>query len=118
MFRTLVIAFKLRPYLFLAFFAMFGLTLFFGIRFTLSTIYWSDPAHIDQPIEGWMTPRYVARSWKLPREVIGQALDLPQGGGRPAVTLEELAEQRGQSLDELIGELTQAVEAYRSQAND
>ena len=49
---------------------------FFAIRFTVSMIYWADPAHLDQQIQGWMTPRYVVQSWQVHPEVIRDALGL------------------------------------------
>jgi hypothetical protein len=54
--------------------------LFFAVRLTVFTIYWSDPAHRDQAVEGWMTPGYVARSWDVDPEVIRAALPPPPDG--------------------------------------
>ena len=66
---------------FLAFVAALALTALFTIRAAVFAVYWTDPAHRDQAIEGWMTPRYVAHSWDLPRDVVGEALGLDPGGG-------------------------------------
>lgn len=38
-----------------------------------------DPAHQDQDLAAWMTPRYVAQSYKLPPNVLGPALFLVKG---------------------------------------
>ncbi|MDE9448886.1 hypothetical protein J3R80_00200 [Aliiroseovarius sp. Z3] len=90
-----------------------GLSVFFGVRTTTSWIYWTDPAHIDQPIEGWMTPRYVAMSWDVPRDVMMNALriDRPEDG---PPNLARLAEARGVTLDALIAEIEAAIAAHRA----
>lgn len=102
--------------LLLAFLAALAVTLFFGVRTIGFLIYWNDPRHQDQPLAGWMTPRYVAHSWDVPPEVIGTALGLegpPKGG---PVRLEELAAERGMTMAQLNDMLMTAIEAHR--AND
>lgn len=94
-----------------------ALCVFFGARATASWIYWNDPAHIDQPIEGWMTPRYVAMSWDVPRRVMVEALDLEQTESGPR-NLRRLAEARGVSPDSLISELEAAIDSYRASQPD
>lgn len=91
-----------------------ALTLWFALQSTVHAIYWSDPVHRDQVIEGWMTPRYVGMSWDVPREVlvqaVGEAPDIP--GGKP--TLERIAEQQDIPLEVLVGRLEDAITAYRT----
>lgn len=43
----------------LAFVATFAITVMFLVKFRLSVLIWSDAGRVDQPIEAWMTPRYV-----------------------------------------------------------
>jgi hypothetical protein len=89
-------------------------TALFGVRLAVSTLHWADPARRDQPIEGWMTPRYVAMSWDLPREVVADALALaPDGTGRRQ-TLAEIAKARGEDVDVLAARLRAAIDAYRA----
>ncbi|NKX43932.1 hypothetical protein [Roseicyclus persicicus] len=83
----------------------------FAVRLTLFTIYWADPAHRDQRIEGWMTPGYIARSWEVEPGVIRAALALEQGH-RP--TLAQVAEAEGVPLPELIARLEAAIAAARA----
>ncbi len=90
-----------------------GLSVFFGVRTTASWIYWNDPTHIDQPIEGWMTPRYVAMSWDVPRDVMMDALRIGKSGEGPP-NLERLAEARGIPLETLIAEIEAAIAAHRA----
>lgn len=82
----------------------------FAVRSTLFVIYWSDPAHHEQPIEGWMTPRYIMHSWKVPPEVVLDAIGRPAMPGKRQ-NLDEIAEQQGISTEELIDRVTRAVEA-------
>ncbi|PRX35030.1 hypothetical protein SAMN05216257_102495 [Meinhardsimonia xiamenensis] len=86
---------------------------FFTVRTVAFWIYWSDPAHRDQRIEGWMTPGYVAHSWRVPREVVFDAIGLAPGPGghRP---IEEIAASQGRSTGELIAALEAGIAAWRA----
>jgi len=104
---------KRHPGLSTAFIAALALTVFFLFRLTAGLIYWSDAKHIDQPLAGWMTPRYVSQSWSLPPEALVVALGLEQDGSGRRITLKELARQQGRSLDDLIDDLEAAIAANR-----
>jgi hypothetical protein len=92
------------------------IALVFAVRLALFTIYWSDPAHRNQPIKGWMTPGYVARSYDVDPDVI-RALLTPQPevstGTRP--TLERIAEAEGIALPDLIAQIEAAINAVRAE---
>lgn len=88
-----------------AFLLALGVTVFFGGKLVLSTIYWADPAHRNQPIEGWMTLRYVAHSWNLRPNAIDSALDLPLDQRWGRISLERLADDRGVPVESLIARL-------------
>jgi hypothetical protein len=90
------------------------LTLFFLVRMVMFSIYWADPAHRDQSLSGWMTPRYVQMSWHVPPDVIQKAIGLPDRGGHQS--LEQIAESQGVPLDELIAKLEAAIAASRGAA--
>lgn len=102
----------------LAFVLFLGSTLFFLTRFAVATLVWSDPARLDQPVEGWMTPRYLVRSWRVSPEVIAAALDLEHDRTGRRVTLAELATMQGRDLDHMIDELEAAIAEARSGADD
>ena len=90
----------------IAFVAACCLAVFFLLRFTVATIYWSNPSHLEQHPAPWMTPGYVARSWDVdPREVAG-ALGLDPDTQPRGRTLADIAEARGVPVDVLIGDLT------------
>lgn len=87
-------------------------SLVFGVRTIGNWVYWSDPEHIDQPIAGWMTPRYVAYSWDVPRPVMIEALDM--GDENPERrNLKRLAEAQGIPLQELIARIETAIKEHR-----
>lgn len=87
-------------FLFLAFVAALIVTLFFAGRLLLFTVYWADPDHRDQHLEGWMTPGYVAHSYDLSPEVVREVLELDAGGGKRR-TLAEIAKASGMTLEEI-----------------
>ncbi len=89
-------------------------TVFFGARAAMFTIYWSDPEHRDQAVAAWMTPRYVAYSWDVPPEVVAEALGLDRDGTGRRETIGALAQNRGIPVSELAGTLTQAILDYRA----
>lgn len=102
-------------YLLLAFIAALGIAGFFGVRSVSEFIYWSDPAHRDQPLAGWMTPRYVARSYRLPREVVQTAFNIDTGGQGRRVSLYSLAAETGMTLDQMQAALDDAIAQWRAQ---
>ena len=67
----------------------------------------------DQPIAGWMTPRYVSRSWKLPREKMAEALNVNHTVRGP-VPLEKVAEEQGITLEALIARIEAAIAEHRA----
>jgi hypothetical protein len=86
----------------------------FSVRAVASFIYWQDAAHQFQPIAGWMTPRYVAKSWQVPPEVVSGALGLEMSGGAGRASLEQVAEARGEDVAAVIESLDAAIAAHRA----
>lgn len=84
----------------------------FAVRLTIFTLYWADPAHRDQRIEGWMTPGYIARSWEVDPALIRATLAL-EPGTRP--TLAQIAAAEGIPLPDLIARLEAAIAAARAE---
>jgi len=75
-------------------------TIGFGVRTAMLAVYWSDPAHRNQTIESWMTPRYVSMSYRLPPEVLGPVLGLdPQRP--PRETMDHIAGRLGLTLEQV-----------------
>lgn len=113
--HRLIRLWRTHPVLSTAFLAAIALTAFFLVRLVVFSIYWSDPAHRDQAIEPWMTPRYVANSWDLPPEVLTKALGVTLEPRR-RITLGEISALTGIGLDELDARIRAAAMAYRGPA--
>lgn len=105
---------RTRPYLVSSFLLACAVTLFFGVRFVSQAIYWSDPAHHNQAVQGWMTVGYVARSWDLNGREIDEiaGLPLPEIKGHPQ-PLVEIARDRGVPVADVIAEVERAIAILR-----
>ncbi|MCA2010939.1 hypothetical protein LCM17_05540 [Cereibacter sphaeroides] len=90
------------------------LTLFFGVKLALGAFYWSDPAHQDQALEGWMPLGYVGRSWDVPREAMMQIAGVDPEG-RPRRNLEKIAEDQGIPLATLITRIETGITEWRAE---
>ena len=87
------------------------LLLWFGARFVLNVIYFNDPAHRNQALELWMTPKYVGMSYKLPPHVIDAAMGLEKQEGR-RVRLDRVISDLDITLEELEIRVRAAKEAF------
>lgn len=66
---------------------------YFSSGFIANLIYFGDPRHQNQPLEGWMTPRYVGMSYDLPPHILDEVMEL-----RPKV-------DKRKSLTQVIGDM-------------
>ncbi|MGB8817675.1 MAG: hypothetical protein WCC66_07105 [Rhizobiaceae bacterium] len=81
--------------------------LFFAARFLAGVVYWQS--HENEPVQPWMTIGYVGKSWDLNPRVIDETAGLPLPiKGRP-FTLQEIADQRGVPVSDIIAEVEAAV---------
>jgi len=87
--------------------------LWFAGNFLADFVYFNDPRHKDQALEGWMTPGYVGMSYSLPRRVVIEALELETGQGKRK-RIGAIAAERGQTLEELTQSVRDAAEAFRA----
>lgn len=94
-----------------------ALTVFFGVKTTLSALYWRAPQHNDQVIEGWMPIGYIGRSWGLPREVIAEALGLDLDQPR-RISIAQIAEDRGIPVEILAAQIAAVIADYRAAHHD
>lgn len=102
-----------RPGLVTAFVLACAMTLFFAGRLIFFTSYWSNPAHHNQTVESWMTVGYIARSWHLEAQDLGNLAGLPMIKGHPQ-SLAKLAEKRGVAVEAIIAEVETAIAALRA----
>ncbi len=85
--------------------------MFFAVRLLMFTVYWADPEHRGQPLEGWMTPGYVAHSYDLSPEVVRDALELDPGDEKRR-TLAEIAKASDRTLEEIQRRIDEAARAH------
>lgn len=111
--RRLIRGARRAPGLAIALVAALLIAAVFATRLTHAALTW-DVAPDDGAIAGWMTPRYVVRSWDVPPELVADALDLDRDGIGRRVTLKALAEDRGVPPDTLIDALRAAIDAHRA----
>ncbi|PLW74902.1 hypothetical protein [Cohaesibacter celericrescens] len=100
MLKALHYFWKEQPVALSAFVLAIALLVFFGGRFVFGFIYFHDPAHRNQALEPWMTPRYVSLSYAIPPEIVQDVMEL-EDMGRPRVKLDEVTAKLGISLAEL-----------------
>ena len=86
----------------------------FGVRTISSAIYWYDPAHQDQALAPWMTPRYVEQSYKLPRDVIEDVFFIERGVEPPRMRVGEIATRNGLTIEDLQSRLDTAHAAFEA----
>lgn len=106
--------------LLIAFAAMAALTLFFALRFIFAVIYWNDPSHRNQPLEPWMTLRYVAHSWNVPVDGLVQELGMEavKGGGLRRRSIEDIAGDTGVPYEDFKQKVDVAVHALLQEQQD
>ena len=103
-----------RPVILTAFLLSLALMLFFGIRALVWTIYWNDPARANQPVADWMTPRYVVMAYGIPREALGDLLELDPSALKRQ-SLAEIAVQTGRTPQQLITEIEDLIAEQRQE---
>ena len=89
--------------------AAFGLALVLFIAFALHALW--VVTHLDPspgPVQAWMTPGYIMRTYGIPPEVMTQTLGLEPGSAR-GKTLEEIATERVIPLEVLLASVQAVV---------
>lgn len=101
------------PLLVLAFLlASMGASFFAG-RIVWNAVYWAQ--HRQEPVQPWMTIGYVGRSWGLsPREIDARA-GLPQPEKGQPLTLQQIADQRGAPVGDIIALVEATVAQMRAE---
>jgi hypothetical protein len=91
---------------------------YFAFNAIAAAVYWNDPHHQDQPLANWMTPRYVAQSYNIPPEVIGDALFFDPTEAPRRRRLDDIAAVNGVTLDALQQQVTEATATFRASQDD
>jgi hypothetical protein len=104
-------AFRRHPWLTAAFLAATTVALGFLVMAAMGLAGWRDRP--DEGLRPWMTVGYIARAHGLDPREIDRAAGLPQPvDGRP-FTLAEIAADRGVPVDEVIGQVHDAIRQLR-----
>jgi len=103
---------------FTAFVGLLCIACYFAFNVISAAVFWNDPRHQDQPLAGWMTPRYVAQSYDLPPEVLGPALFLDLTDPPRRLRLDKIAAANDVTLDRLQQRVSTATAAYRARQDD
>ncbi len=106
--KKLLLIWRQQPLLSLIFMGFCCLTLAFAIWSWALT---PQTASLDKPVERWMTPGLVVHSWRLPPEVLSQALGVDIGTVR-GQTLDQIARAQSESVTTLIARIEAAAHAY------
>jgi hypothetical protein len=95
------------PYLTFAFLLSTLAALWFLVDFLLGVLFWDGKGH--EKVAPWMTVGYVARAWDLVPQEIDAAAGLPLPvDGRP-FTLQEIADDRGVPVAEIVALVEKTV---------
>jgi hypothetical protein len=86
---------------------------YFAFQTASSAIYWMDPAHQDQDLAAWMTPRYVAQSYKLPQMCLALRCFWSKAKTPRRVSLGTIAAENGLTLDDLQLRIDAAATQWR-----
>ena len=62
-----------------------------------------------EPVQAWMTVRYVGKSWGLNPRMISATSGLPEPVHGHPLTLAEVAQQRGVPVEDVIREVEVAI---------
>lgn len=97
--------------------ASFFALIYFAGSFAAELIYFNDPRHQNEALKPWMTPRYVALSYDLPRETVREIFGFTEAFEGPQ-RMRFVAERLDVSLEELTQMVRDAAQDYREQTND
>lgn len=67
----------------------------------------------EQPVAGWMTPRYIVRTYGVPREAVGAILDVDDQS-EARMPVDALARALGRPLGDVLADLQAAVDAHEA----
>lgn len=102
--RNLIHFIKHHRYMSLAFLAALTATMFFAFDILSDAKNWKDPKHRDVVPQVWMTPMYIAHSWKVDPKELGSAIGLTEKP-KKRTTLEDIANARGVPVAQIIAEV-------------
>lgn len=104
--------FKRHPVLATAFAVSVLMLIAFSGSFIWRLAYWQ--MHAREEVQAWMTVGYVGHSWGIKPALIDEQAGLPLPEKGHPYTLQEIADQRGVPVEDIIARVNEAVAAIRS----
>lgn len=104
--------FRRHPFLISAFSLAVLVSLFLIIRILVQGIYWAQHREVD--IQPWMTIGYVGRSWGVPPRELDDRAGLPKPENGHPKTLEQIANDRGVPVSEIIALVEKTIAEMRA----
>ena len=104
--------------LLLVFTGVFCLAGFFAAKTLAAAVYWMDPAHQDQRLEPWMTPRYVSQSYRIPHDILGPILFHDPADPPRRRRLGDIALENDVSIQDLQARIDAAAAELRERRGD
>jgi hypothetical protein len=87
----------------------------FGVRAVMFWVHRPPPEERLLPIAAWMTPRYIARSWRVSPRMIAEAIGAPIPPPDGPMSLLAIAELRGVPVDQVVAEAQALVSAIHAE---
>jgi hypothetical protein len=91
---------------------------FIASTYLAQAIYFDDPKHQNVTLRAWMTPRYVAHSYDVPRRVVIKTLEIADEEDDHPRRMDVLAQRLELSLPELTEKLRADIAVFREQSSE
>ncbi|WIV49476.1 hypothetical protein QQG91_07255 [Marivivens sp. LCG002] len=108
--RHLISFIRHHKYMSLAFVVALSATMFFAFDVLSDARNWKDPQSRNVDPQVWMTPMYIAHSWKVDPKELGAAIGITERP-RKRTTLEDIAKERGVPVAQVILEVQEFLAA-------
>lgn len=97
----------------IAFAVALTLTLGFGIRAAMFVprLHFKMPNAAEQPVQAWMTPKFIVHTYDMPGPVVGEVLGIDRGTN-PDQPISAIAKARGVDPTTLTIPMDAAIKAY------
>jgi len=93
-------------------------TVLIASTYLAQAIYFDDPKHQNVTLRAWMTPRYIAYSYDVPRRVVMRTLEIADEEDDHPRRMGVSAQRLGLSLPELTEKLRADIAAFREQSSE
>lgn len=84
----------------------------FAARSIAFWAYWNDPAHRAQAIEPWMTPKYISHSWRVPPDIVIDAMGPFEHVKKGPMSLEHIATTQDVDPQVIVNAIQDAIQDF------